>query len=43
MGGLAPASACDGDARYAPSAAALSDIPGNYLQMDTGRRRPLSA
>jgi hypothetical protein len=40
MGGLAPASACDGDARYAPSGAALSDIPGNYLRwlQDAGAR-----
>src|SRR4051794_41361119 len=35
MGGLAPQSQC-GLGSYAPSAAALADIPGNYLQWIQG-------
>src|SRR4051812_11728958 len=35
MGGLAPQSQC-GVSAYAPSAAALADIPGNYLRRIQG-------
>jgi hypothetical protein len=40
MGGLAPQSQCDGTSDYAPSSAALADIPGNYLRWirDAGAR-----